>query len=776
MLRLGGNTDRQRERVVAAFEKQKTTAEIAEILKTLYHGGNGLGSVSAWYAEDGINLSHGKSVRYDRSSQVISWESAAERIGELLESGQFASNVELAEAAGYERSLLAEKLWHLYHDFSDKARDSGYLSCLSGIQRTGFPEETAWLTEQLNSPEFRQTLAEEYAAFWTAYQQDRELLRFHYHKPREIWESLQDLSLPRKSFSSEMQDVPAVKQFITEDEIDAAMTGGSGIEGGKGRIFTFFKNPHTDKEKVDFLKSEYGIGGHSHALSGAMGSNEDHDGKGLHYKKDGCPDMHFTWEKVAKRITGLIQKGRYLTEQEQAQYDKIQAEKALAEEDALQAQQPTPEIWEYNGVKERHSDDIVLYQMGDFFELYGEDAKTAAAELDFHLTTRAIPGGGRVEMCGFPANRLEQVVEHLRDQHDVTISAVPEGGRERQEYSMLSIDHEAEQHINAQEAEFGADGTRVFRDMEPEQATPTIRELYEKYKPIVMEAVTQDTRYRNACGHSDYENAMIECNAAVRRTILDSHDIELIRLFSDVPEFRQWLHREVADETYPKLHELLRPLSQEDIDSALCAWNGNIESKHAVVRYMKDHAREKDTAAWLAQEYGGSNSLFVVRAGSPEEMQLPWPKVQRRLAQLIQEDRFYTEEEQDRFDNIDPIAIREALEERGIVNGQVADPEKLDNDPFIQRVMSDAEQIAAAEAEQTSEVSISDEEYDAVRSPIPQRTSYDPATPVYAVGDTVYIEDDAYQITELRDDTVQLLPTGMVYPSTGQSAKNSSSS
>ena len=50
VLRLGGNTDRQRERVVAAFEKQKTTAEITEILKTLYHGGNGLGSVSAWYA------------------------------------------------------------------------------------------------------------------------------------------------------------------------------------------------------------------------------------------------------------------------------------------------------------------------------------------------------------------------------------------------------------------------------------------------------------------------------------------------------------------------------------------------------------------------------------------------------------------------------------------------------------------------------------------------------------------------------------------------------
>ena len=723
VLRLGGNTDRQRERIVAAFEKQKTTAEIAEILKTLYHGGNGIGSVTAWYAEDGIHLSHGKTARYDKSAQVISWESAAERIGQLLQDGNFATNVELTEAAGYERSLLAEKLWHLYHDFSDKARDSGYLSCLSGIQRTGFPEETAWLAEQLNRPEFRQTLAEEYAAFWTAYQQERELLRFHYHKPREIWENLKDLSLSRRTFSSDLSQVPTVQHFITEDEIDAAMTNGSSFAGGKGRIFVFFQGNHTDKEKVDFLKREYGIGGRSHALSGATYSGEDHDGKGLHYKKQDCPDVNFTWEKVSKRITGLIRKGRYLTKQEQAEYNKIQAEKALAEEDTLQAQQPTPEIWEYNGVKERHPNDMVLYQMGDFFELYGEDAKTAAAELGFNLTTRAIPGGGRVEMCGFPANRLEQVVEQLRDQHDVTISAVPEGGRERQEYSMPSIDHEAEQHIDAQEAEFGADGTRVFRETEA-AAAPTIRELHEQYKPTVLAAVMEDVPYRNACGHSDHENAVIEGNAAIRRAVLGSGDLELIRLYSDVPEFRQRLHREVIDETYPKLHELLRPLSQEDIDTALCAWNGNIESKHAVVRYMKDHAREKDTAAWLAQEYGGSNSnsLFVVRAGSPEETQLPWPKVQRRLAQLIQEDRFYTEEEQDRFDNIDPIAIREALEERGIVNGQVADPEKLDNDPFIQRVMADVEQIAAEVQEQSNQ-SLSDAEY-ARHNLIPGETTF----------------------------------------------------
>ena len=652
VLRLGGNTDRQRERVVAAFEKQKTTAEIAEILKTLYHGGNGLGSVSAWYAEDGIHLSHGKSVRYDRSAQVISWESAAERIGQLLQDGNFATNVELTEAAGYERSLLAEKLWHLYHDFSDKARDSGYLSCLSGIRRTGFPEETAWLAEQLNRPEFRQTLAEEYAAFWTAYQQDRELLRFHYHKPREIWENLKDLSLSRRTFSSDLSQVPTVQHFITEDEIDAAMTNGSSFAGGKGRIFVFFQGNHTDKEKVDFLKREYGIGGRSHALSGATYSSEEHDGKGLHYKKQDCPDVNFTWEKVSKRITGLIRKGRYLTEQEQAQYDKIQAEKELAEEDAIQAQQP---------------------------------------------------------------------------------------------------------------------------EVEKETPKPTLGEQFEQYKPVVTAAISEDAAYRNACGHSDRENAVIEGNAAIRRAILGSGDLELIRLYSDVPEFHQRLHREVIDETYPKLHELLRPLSQEDIDTALCAWNGNIESKHAVVRYMKDHAREKDTAAWLAQEYSGndSKSLFVIRAGSPEGIELPWPKVQRRIAQLIKEDRFYTEAEQDRFDNIDPIAIREALEERGIVNGQVADPEKLDNDPFIQRVMADVEAISregipADEPEQpsphNSRVLVSDEEYAAARGTLRERTSYDPAGLPYHVGDIVYLDDRAHQITELRDETVQLLPTGMSYP------------
>ena len=304
-------------------------------------------------------------------------------------------------------------------------------------------------------------------------------------------------------------------------------------------------------------------------------------------------------------------------------------------------------VLDYNSIKEAYPDNIVLFQAGDFFEIYGEDARQAAELLNMNLTTRNIPGAGRVEMCGVPSHNLEMYVEKLRDKYDVTIAEAPDFRGERHIYTLRSVDHEAEAAINAQEAEFGADGTRIFRDPAADAPQPTVQERLEHYRPVVMAAVSEDTAYRNACGHSDRENAEIECNASVRRAVLNSKDMELIQLFSDVPEFRNHLHQEVFEGTYERLHDLLRPLSQDDIDDALRTWNGNIESKHAVVRYMQQHGREKETAAWLAHEYGGKegNNLFIVRAGSPETAELTWSKVQRRIAQLIREDQFFTEQE-----------------------------------------------------------------------------------------------------------------------------------
>ena len=699
VLRLGGNADDTRMVIAAAFQKQKSVEDVAALLQSTFHGGNGFktseGELSAWYAVDGIHIAPGRSAEYVRSAQVIAWQDAAARISELMDSGAYASNVELAEAGQHERMQLAQALWYLKHDLSDEAREQGYLSCMDTLRGGGFPDETARLAEQLTNTDFRETLSGEFAQFYAAHEQDRSLLRFHYHKLDQIWQSLRDLSLPRRAYSSEMAAVPELGRFITEDEIDHALDRGSGVEGGKGRIYEYFTADHTGKEKAAFLKDEYGIGGRSHAVSGASHSDESHDSRGIVLKKAGCANAELSWTKVAARIDALIQKDRFLSPREKERYAQLQREKEAERELPTQAQ------IDYNSIKEAHADDIVLFQVGDFFEMYGEDAKQAAELLALNLTTRAIPSAGRVEMCGIPAHNLEMYVEKLRDKYDVTIAEAPDFRGERHIYTLRSIDHEAEAAINAYEAEFGADGTRVFRDPAAEQVQPTVQEHLEHYRPVVMAAVSEDTAYRNACGHSDRENAEIECNAAVRRAVLNSKDMELIRLFSDMPEFRSRLHREVFEGTYARLHDLLRPLSQDDIDDALRAWNGNIESKHAVVRYMEQHGREKETAAWLAHEYGGNenNNLFIVRAGSPETAELTWPKVQRRIAQLIQSDNFYTEQEQDNFDNIDPIAIREALAERGIVNGQVVDAEANRNSPFVRQVMADVERIAAQEAQ-----------------------------------------------------------------------------
>ena len=96
-----------------------------------------------------------------------------------------------------------------------------------------------------------------------------------------------------------MTAVPELARFITEDEIDHALDRGSGVEGGKGRIYEYFTADHTGREKAAFLKDEYGIGGRSHAVSGASHSDESHDSRGIVLKKAGCANVELSWTKVA---------------------------------------------------------------------------------------------------------------------------------------------------------------------------------------------------------------------------------------------------------------------------------------------------------------------------------------------------------------------------------------------------------------------------------------------------------------------------------------------
>ena len=615
VLCLASNSEHTRMNVAAAFQKQKPMDEIVSLLKKEYHGGAGLkserGEFSVWYAEDGIHLAKGRTARYSKSAQVISWEDAAERIGQLMDEGKYATNVELAEAELHERTELSHKLWYIRGDLSDEAREHNVLGTLQDYRRGGFPDATARLAEDLKDPAFRETLSADYSAFMDAYKADRDVMRFHYHKPVEIWNALQDLDLPRREYTSDMAEVPKVGMFITEDEIDATLNRGSNVEGGKGRIYGYLTGSHNSKEKADFLKNEYGIGGSSHSVSGRGWI--DSSGKGIRLQKPDCADVELNWNKVLTRFENLIRNGRYFTPEQKAKYEEMQTREGQFRK-LMDA---------YNDIKHEHPDDIVLFQVGDFFEMYGEDAKTVAKLLDLNLTTRPVAGASRVEMCGIPAHNLEQSVEKLRATHGVTVS----------EFNGIVNEH-------------------ISRSL---PVLPAVEEL------------------------------------------------------SQEPEIEPVSVTEAPNETPTSTVEasvVSREITQAEIDEALQRWNGDIESKRSVVRYMADHARERDTAAWLSKEYGGdvSKPLHITVTGTDIDYEMSWAKVQRRVAQLIKEDRFYTQEEYDRLDDIDPVYIRAELAQRGIVNGELVEPEKLDNDPFIQQVNADvkslSESVEAWEAEQ----------------------------------------------------------------------------
>lgn len=338
ILRYGSNTVHARQHIADAFMKQKSIAEIAAMMQREFHGDFGIkgeqGDYAAWVDLDGIHIHKDRDARYHSDSQVISWEDAAKRIGELLDVGSFASNVELAEADCQVREELAQSLLYLYHDRSDLGQS--YLLCLNGLP-AGYPAAIAEFAEKMTDLEFQKTLQAEFASFGLDYGEDASILRFHYHRVDLLWNGVNDLSRERREYATDLAEMPGVQGFITEDEINQALAGGSSFEGGRGRIYGYFMEDHTPKEQADFLKKEYGTGGRSHALSGATFSSQDYDAKGIKFKKVGCADMEMNWSKVAARISTLIQRERYFTLEEKKKYDQLH-QTPEAEDQALAAE------------------------------------------------------------------------------------------------------------------------------------------------------------------------------------------------------------------------------------------------------------------------------------------------------------------------------------------------------------------------------------------------------------------------------------------------------
>ena len=549
VLTAGSNSTHSRERIAAFFMQPNISmADAAAFLRREYRvGGAGVRvhniDHSLWFDSSGLRIARGHDTRTPRAA-VLTYEDAANRISTLLKNGQYASAAELTDAKPNEYRELASEIWHTYHDMSEEAREQGFFAQTKEFANDVFPPAVEKLTAALSDPAQRTVLTGEMADYARAVQQNSNLCRFCFNVQRseDAAERLQRTEHMTALYAAADGFEPVRAAFITQDEIDEMLRSGSGIDRGKKRISEFYAENHTQKERIEFLKNEYGWGGRAYG-----GYSENHDGKGIAFERSIDRKVYdritLSWSQVDHQISTLIRQNRYLTPEEQRRYaqertdtvtisepenvfqsntqneppaaepddfsdiDPIAIREALAERgivngkvvdpeklnrdpfiqrvmadvgqtpqaDVLQSntqkqQAPVDTLNDYNSIKlnASYADSIVLFQVGDFFEMFGEDAKQAAALLELNLTTRELPGTGRVEMCGIPAHSLERYVEKLRDKHDVTIAATKGNSTERHVYNMRSIDHEAEDAINAYEAEFGADGLQVFRDTSAE--------------------------------------------------------------------------------------------------------------------------------------------------------------------------------------------------------------------------------------------------------------------------------------------------------------------
>lgn len=89
---------------------------------------------------------------------------------------------------------------------------------------------------------------------------------------------------------------------------------------------------------------------------------------------------------------------------------------------SISASVATPSMQQYFEIKSRYPEMLLFYRMGDFYELFFDDAKTASAILDIALTKRGKNAGEEIPMCGVPVHAAEMYLQKLiASEHKIAI-------------------------------------------------------------------------------------------------------------------------------------------------------------------------------------------------------------------------------------------------------------------------------------------------------------------------------------------------------------------
>lgn len=321
VLRKGGNKSRSHLRIIYNFMISQTPEEYTEFVRREY-GEGGIGLViggkeySVWYDELGMQIAVGHTV-HDRllDRAFLSWEDVTGRIGQLLRQGEYAPQVVLDAARENAVKEHAQALVYMHGDMADGVAELVFED--NGIFRGGYPEVVERVGKLLEQPEYLEDLIERMEGLAEAYAEDKELMRFHFYRPDKMLAQFQKFAREAVPYQARDDfDWQEHEIFITQDEIDAFLAGGGPYADGRLTTYAFFIQDKTDKEKADFIKEMYGMGGKSHALSGADDSQADYNGKGLRLWRGSYSEpeteIRLKWPQVAKRVQYLIESGSYL--------------------------------------------------------------------------------------------------------------------------------------------------------------------------------------------------------------------------------------------------------------------------------------------------------------------------------------------------------------------------------------------------------------------------------------------------------------------------------
>ncbi|MCD8195561.1 MAG: hypothetical protein LUE24_00050, partial [Lachnospiraceae bacterium] len=321
VLRSGSNRDRSQLRLIYNFMIDQTPEEYAEFVKQEYRtGGKGLviggQEYSAWFDELGMQIAVGHTIN-DKvlSKAFLSWEDVSGRIGQLLRQGEYAPQAVLDAARGNALMEHAQALAYMERDLAEGVSELVFED--TDIFRGGFPDVEERLSGLLAQSAFLTDLNERLEGLAEVYQEDSSVMRFHIYRPDKVLAQFQKFAkeaVPyqaRDGFAWQEHD-----RFITQDEIDAFLSGGGPYSDGRLSTYAFFVQEHSDGEKAEFLKERYGTGGSSHALSGADDSHADYDAKGLVLARGGYGSPYASvlmkWPKVAQRVDYLIKQEKFL--------------------------------------------------------------------------------------------------------------------------------------------------------------------------------------------------------------------------------------------------------------------------------------------------------------------------------------------------------------------------------------------------------------------------------------------------------------------------------